>query len=228
MMLQCVDCTNQPLFAQLQLEERLFRWGHGAWWLYNASPHPTTAVLGYFQKRTETVRPTRLPILRRFSGGGAVIVGPGTPLSALITPIDNVLPPITRFYNAVRTIHPHLAHTENDFHIAQKKVAGHAIAQARGVSLLHTSWLFHYHPATMAALYHPPQEPSYRQGRQHTNFMGELRHFFSTPQALLQAVTEALKQHYTQVDVSWDEAWERAPAVASRMVYEKEPTERDS
>ena len=72
-----------PIMRQLQIEEALYRADDRNWCIVNRGAAPPTVVLGISGKPDELVHAERarrdgVPLLRRFSGGGTVLVGEGT------------------------------------------------------------------------------------------------------------------------------------------------------
>ena len=82
--LVCLDSV--PIYEQLQLEEALLRVGRGNWCLINTGS-PPAVVMGISAVAHEVVDCTKvqgIPLIRRFSGGGTVIVDPNTVFFTLI------------------------------------------------------------------------------------------------------------------------------------------------
>ena len=174
---------NIPIYDQLLLEEQLLREDTRNFCLINTGSTPTI-VMGISGKADALVHldqlPSSIPLLRRFSGGGTVIVDENTvfvtfisnksghPFSAYPEPIlrwsESVLAPATKG----------LKLRENDFVIGEKKCGGNALYIKKDRWLVHTSFLWDYDPKRMALLKHPAKTPHYREGRSHEEFVCRL------------------------------------------------------
>jgi len=140
-----------------------------------------------------------VPVLRRASGGGTVLQGPGCLSYAFVLPLD---------------LHPHLANIRSanqfilervagalhrwepatvfrgisDLAIGEMKISGNAQRRTGHALLLHGT-ILHGMPAQAIARYlkQPARQPDYRQGRSHGLF---LRTIEVPPEALKQAIAE--------------------------------------
>ncbi|KAM3370976.1 hypothetical protein ACQJBY_018373 [Aegilops geniculata] len=82
-LMRLVTMGGAPILQQLHLEERLLRRTSDNWCIVNDGTAPPTIVMGVSGKVSELVeiRPVlqdHVPVVRRFSGGGTVIVDQGT------------------------------------------------------------------------------------------------------------------------------------------------------
>lgn len=172
--------SGMPIMQQLQWEEALLRADDRNWCIINEGTPPAIVlgISGKINQHVDTVRNT-LPLVRRFSGGGTVVVNEDTLFVTFIfnetdigvsgTP-GNVMQWTAAFHKPLFDPHPfHLR--ENDFVIGEKKCGGNAQYLCRGRWLQHTSFLWDYDPALMDLLKHPPKMPSYRQNRGHQEFV---------------------------------------------------------
>ena len=78
-----LDHLNVPIMRQLQIEEALYRADDRNWCVVNRGAAPATVVLGISGKpetlvHTAHAKRDGVPLLKRFSGGGTVLVGEGT------------------------------------------------------------------------------------------------------------------------------------------------------
>ncbi|KAJ1450279.1 hypothetical protein M885DRAFT_469593 [Pelagophyceae sp. CCMP2097] len=187
-----VRLPSWPVGRMLELEEALLRHDSGNWILVNAlsAAHDPTVVLGLGGKAellcdVSRVRRDGVDVLRRFTGGGTVVVGPGTVLASLVFNFGDApcaaqpraimawseevyAPPFRRLGTALRL-------RENDYCVGDAKVGGNAqrISKMRWVH--HTSFLWDYDAKHMDYLTLPPKRPEYRADRQHTDFLSRLR-----------------------------------------------------
>jgi lipoate-protein ligase A len=175
--------NNKPINEQLALEEELLRAHTDNFCLINCGT-PPAIVMGISSQAEALVHldklPSHIPILRRFSGGGTVIVDENTLFITFIcNKADHPFPaypePILRWAASRLSPHiPNLALRENDFVIGSKKCGGNALYIKKDRWLIHTSLLWDFHPSHMALLKHPPKAPVYREGRAHEEFLCKL------------------------------------------------------
>lgn len=209
---------NLSIFEQLQLEEALLRTDTQNYCLINVGS-PPAIVMGISQDsklvvNRETHQQNPVPLIRRFSGGGTVVVEPSTVFFTLIVNHDNL--PVKPFPKEVlgwteKLIRPAFqglpfALRENDYVLGEKKCAGNAQYFTKGRCLHHTTFLWDYTPALMDLLLHPPKEPSYRQNRPHSDFLCTLKPYFRTQEEFTGAIQEALSGHFKPVPVTLEEA----------------------
>jgi lipoate-protein ligase A len=145
--------------------------------------------------------PPHIPILRRFSGGGTVIVDENTLFITFICnkaahPFPAYPEPILRW--AVSRLSPHIPNLElreNDFVIGHKKCGGNALYIKKERWLIHTSLLWDYCPTRMALLKHPPKTPVYRDGRGHEEFLCKLSEVISDKTAWVEEFKRSVANH---------------------------------
>jgi lipoate-protein ligase A len=130
-------------------------------------------------------------VVRRASGGGTVLIGPGTLQYAFALPHPTGAAPcsiddVKRFCSAV--VGDALAASgveaaiesdvSGDLHIGARKIAGVALRRVRDATLLHGTLLVNADLALIAeVLRHPSREPAWRQGRGHLAFVANLGNF---------------------------------------------------
>ena len=188
---------NMPIQRQLQLEEELLRSTQDNWFLINEGS-PVTIVMGISGKADELielslVEQDQIPILRRFSGGGTVIVDENTLFTTWICeknrfPFPAFPEPIMRWIASVykeALQHPQFALRDNDFVIGERKIGGNAQYIKKDRWLQHTSFLWDYQPERMCYLKHPPKTPAYRAGRSHDAFLSRLMDHFEDKEELV-------------------------------------------
>ncbi len=182
---------NRPE-ENLAADEALLNW---------CSQHPGTEVLRFWQSPSLFVvlghgnrtasevnqnacQDQGIPILRRCSGGGTVLQGPGCLNYAVILQIDShpELHSVTSTNTAImernRSILAPLApapitiqgHT--DLAIEGRKFSGNAQKRTRSHILFHGTFLLSMDLNQIRqVLHHPSLEPGYRAGRDHTEFL---------------------------------------------------------
>jgi lipoate-protein ligase A len=166
----------------------------------------TAVVLGLSRKRElevdeDACRRAGVNVLRRASGGGTVVVGPGTLQYAFVLPyrLSRELAGIREskaFCNrllvaALQQACPSLAprrrlpglrrppeleaHPSGDLLLERRKVAGVALKRKKHAMLLHGTVLEDADLGLIArVLRHPESEPDYRGGRGHLDFLANL------------------------------------------------------
>lgn len=173
-------------------------------------------VLGFANRLAEEVVEERceaagVPVLRRCSGGGTVLQGPGCLSYSLVLPIDESGPLATitganRFImdRQARALSAGLGESvtvegHTDLALRGRKFSGNAQRRRRDWLLFHGTFLLGLDSALMAAcLRAPPRQPEYRAGRSHEEFVTRL-----TLSAA--AVKEALRREWggTEALPSW-------------------------
>jgi lipoate-protein ligase A len=150
------------------------------------------AVLGYSGRIDKEVslarcRERRVPVLRRLSGGGAVLQGPGcfnyslvlqmrehaglhdvTATNAFVMQkLKQALEPVVPSAVAVQ------GHT--DLTLGGKKFSGNAQYRKRRALLFHGSFLLDFDVSLITELLlPPPKQPAYRRNRSHVDFLTNL------------------------------------------------------
>ena len=147
-------------------------------------------VLGYSNRidaevnRAECAR-RGIPILRRSSGGGTVLQGPGCLNYNLTLPIADETASITATNNFVMQRHRDamtaLLGREvqiqgcTDLTIGPRKFSGNAQRRKSRALVFHGCFLLNFDLEVIeAALSHPPKEPEYRGRRSHRDFLTNL------------------------------------------------------
>ncbi len=132
----------------------------------------------------DACRRDNVPVLRRFSGGGAVILGPGCLNYALAVSLvsypaleDVALSFETVLHRLIAALDvPGLSVADGtDLALNGRKVSGNAQRRGRRAFIHHGTLLYAF-DARLAARYlkAPPRQPAYRAGRQHTDFISNL------------------------------------------------------
>jgi lipoate-protein ligase A len=136
--------------------------------------------------RGDVCRELDVPILRRVSGGAAVVVGPGCLMYAVV--LDLRLRPKLRSIDqahaevlgtiaaALAPLVPDLARRGIcDLAIGEKKVSGNSVRLKRDHVLYHGTLLYDYQLEMIGrCLAMPPRQPGYRQARPHDAFVANL------------------------------------------------------
>lgn len=141
-----------------------------------------------------------LPLLRRASGGGTVLQGPGCLSYALVLPLDwhpdlgNIRTTnqfiLERIATTLRQWEPATAFRGiSDLAIDNRKISGNA-QRRTGKSLLFHGTILHGMGADLVARYlkHPARQPDYRSDRPHQAFLGTIN---APPHAIKQVIAAA-------------------------------------
>lgn len=209
---------SYPIYEQLLLEEMLLRTDSRNWCLINEGSSPAI-VMGISGKKQELVDCAKadhhkIPLIKRFSGGGTVIVDESTLFVTFICQknLHEFAPypePIMQWTETIyRDVfqHPEFCLRENDFVIGDKKFGGNAQYIKKDRWLHHTSFLWDYSPEMMQLLLHPKKTPSYRVSRNHEAFLCRLSEFFSDKEALISNIIDVLEKRYGVAPTSLEEA----------------------
>lgn len=167
-------------------------------------------VLGYSNRADSEAdlgfcRANGIPVLRRSSGGGTVLQGPGCLNYSLVLKIDSSYhKSITRTNRSVMERHQKMMEVilkkevkvegHTDLTIGGLKFSGNAQRRKRTHFLFHGTFLLDFDIAFMAkALKFPPLAPAYRNGRSHADFVVNL----GLPAA---SIKEALTKEWSAVE----------------------------
>jgi lipoate---protein ligase len=149
-------------------------------------------VVGYSNKVLSEVNVSAcnakgIPILRRFSGGGAVLQGPGCLNYSLVLRNGRLgIPPdLTDSYHYVLSRHLSLCANDgaaavqiqgvSDLALDGRKFSGNAQHRKRLCSLFHGTLLLYFDIALIeTCLLMPSRQPAYRHGRSHEAFLCNL------------------------------------------------------
>ena len=205
-----------PIFEQLQLEEALLRAGQDNYCLINHKSTPAI-VMGISGKVDELVaeehyKKNPIPIIRRFSGGGCVLIGQETLFLTFIfnrSSVDIGTCPKKLLEWTERLLQPAFGQMafkvcENDYVIGDKKFGGNAQYFTKDRWLHHTSILWDFCDAEMQVLKMPPKVPDYRQGRSHGHFLTRLNEHFDSKLEFFDNVVEAVGRQCTLIPTELD------------------------
>lgn len=212
--MKLLHLKNTPIFEQLQIEEALLRLDDQNYCIINEGS-PPAIVMGISGQLEELVNMERhgqnpIPIIKRFSGGGTVVVNHETLFVSFLFQKEahDFAPypePIMRWteglYKEAFAIEG-FALRENDYVIGEKKVGGNAQYLRKNRWLHHTTFLWDYQPELMDLLLHPKKTPTYREGRSHEAFITKLSEHLESKEAFLKGVKKALSHHFSYEEIS--------------------------
>lgn len=212
-----LELRNFSIYEQLLLEEHLLRTDRRNFCIVNYGSTPAI-VMGISGKPAELIdrektQKYNLPIIKRFSGGGTVVIDEDTLFITFISEKDThsfpAYPePILKWSESIykKAFPTNLFHLkENDYVIGEKKCGGNAQYIKKERWLHHTSFLWDYKPDLMGALLYPKKTPSYRAGRNHMDFLCTVKEHFNSKEAFVGFVKRALTSLYAVKEITIEE-----------------------
>ncbi|HSX12840.1 MAG TPA: lipoate--protein ligase family protein [Chlamydiales bacterium] len=209
-MIHLIELQNVPIFEQLQIEEALLRTDTRNFCVINYGS-PKAIVMGISGQAEKLlhvplVQQDQIPVIRRFSGGGTVVVDEETLFITFIfsknaldvSPFpESIMRWSADLYADAWNI-PGFSLLENDYIIQDKKCGGNAQYIQKDRWLHHTSFLWNYHQENMAYLQLPSKRPKYRQDRGHVDFLCTLRNVGSIPELIDRLKSAIVKRFKVQ------------------------------
>ncbi len=193
--MKCLDLTLPNPAQNLAADEALLDWcetgGADEVLRFWESPE-YFVVVGYANKlgtevQGEHCRVNQIPILRRCSGGGTVVQGPGCLNYSLILKIDEAGPTASitgtntlvmqRHQQALQTLLASPVRIEGvtDLALGSLKFSGNAQRRRKSHLLFHGTFLLNFDLPLIERLLTPPsKEPAYRRHRAHRDFVTNL------------------------------------------------------
>ena len=206
-LLNLIHTKNLSIETQLKLEKHLLKNQDKNYCLINEGCNDAI-VLGISNNKKEHVdlvkaKKNNIKIIRRFSGGGSVFVDKN---SFFITFIfskkelnfsfpEQIFKWTEAFYKEVFVLDS-FALKENDFVISDKKCGGNAQYITKHRWLFHTSFLWDFSKKNMDYLLLPKKAPSYRNERDHGDFLCVLKDFFVSKKLLSYSLKEQLAKGF--------------------------------
>ncbi len=199
---------NLSIYTQLQIEEALLRLDQGNHLIINEGT--SDAIVLGISGKPETlvdfswIAPRKIPVIRRFSGGGCVFVDKNTLFitflfekSTFSLPLfpEPLLQWTEKLYQKTWQI-PHFALRENDYVIQDKKCGGNAQYIKKEKWLHHTCFLWDFLEENMKSLLFPPKVPTYRGSRSHLDFLTPLKHHTSCKKSLIEQLKQTMKTDF--------------------------------
>lgn len=216
-MIHFLHLKNVSIFRQLQIEEALLRLDHRNWCIINEGS-PKAIVMGISGKPHELIdlektKAAKIPIIKRFSGGGTVIVDEDTVFATFICQKDlHDFPPFperilswsAEFYKKAFKI-PDFHLQENDYALKNLKCGGNAQYLRKDRWLHHTTFLWDFKNENMNYLLHPKKTPKYRDERSHLEFLCRLKTHFSSKDDMVLKIKAILESVYKIIYSSLEE-----------------------
>ncbi len=206
--LHLIQTHSLSIFQQLQMEEALLRADQRNWCLINHGS-PQAIVLGISGNADKLIDKSLvfkqpLPLIRRFSGGGTVIVDEDTFfVSFICNQADLNVPSYPhcvfqwseKFYSLVFK-DLNFKMVENDYVIENRKFGGNAQYMRKDRWLHHTSLLWSYDPKKMRYLQMPHKTPAYRERRSHEEFLCSLKSYMNSKEDLQMRILAELSNQF--------------------------------
>ncbi|GAB4232275.1 MAG: lipoate--protein ligase family protein [Chlamydiales bacterium] len=202
-----LNLDHHSILEQLKIEEALLRCDDRNWIIINSGSHPAI-VMGISGKIEELIhlenyRHFSFPIIRRFSGGGTVVVDENTCFISVICNQEAIdIPPFPQTIlqwngQLLRpVIGKHFSVCENDYVIKNKKIGGNAQYLTKKRWLHHSTLLWDFCPKKMDTLLMPPKFPKYRLNRTHHDFLCTLKSTFSTKKDFIEGLVNHLHKKF--------------------------------
>lgn len=238
-LMKLIRLKGVPILHQLHLEERLLRTSPHNWCIINDGTNLPSIVMGISGKPAELVEINsvlrdKVSVIRRFSGGGTVIVDPGTIFVTFICNKDDVpeVQPYPRpimswsslLYSKVFEGVGDFVLRENDYAFGNRKFGGNAQSITKNRWIHHTSFLWDYEIKNMAYLKHPKRVPEYRQARNHSDFICRMKEYMPRTNFISRTV-DALEGEFSVKTIDL-EAVESSPDTkfvhSSKVLTERE------
>jgi len=226
-----LQLRNVPILRMLQLEEALFRTDRRSWFITNewdsAQPAAEALVLGISGRpeqmlHVEVAQRSGIPVIKRFTGGGTVVVDSDTLFASFIV-AEGALPHVKPYPEPMLAWSGELyadalqrcgvrnfAVRANDYCLhadgVDLKFGGNAQSISGKRWLHHTSLLWDYAPARMALLQMPARQPEYRRQRPHESFVQGLGASFPCRDAFGRALVAAAGARFELEQVQIEEA----------------------
>ncbi len=210
MKLNFLELKNYSILEQLQIEEALLRLDKRNWVIVNQGSTKRSIVMGISSKPEEHINlgkasQDQIPLIKRFSGGGTVIVDDDTLFITLIiqkehspcTPFpEKIMRWLEALFSPAFDI-PQFALYQNDFVIGDQKCGGNAQYIRKDSWLHHVSFLWDYKQDSMDYLLMPPKMPNYRAKRTHDDFLCKLCDYAHSKPHLIEKLKRELAKRYT-------------------------------
>lgn len=209
--LHYLKLNHVSIYEQLKIEEALFRVDGRNWLILNSGSAPAVVlgISGNAEKmlNLSAVDKSGIPVIRRFSGGGTVVVDSSTLFISFIfqktdcacQPFPHPIMQWTEGVYRKAIGRSDFALRENDYVLGEFKFGGNAQSIAKDRWVHHTSILWDYRSDMMAHLKLPEKQPCYRSGRPHEAFLCRLKDYLPSTATLFDGILRELSQSYTLI-----------------------------
>lgn len=209
MIFHLIHLKGVSILEQLRIEEKLLREDTRNFCILNEGSTPAI-VMGISGKPHELIDAEKaselgFPVIKRFSGGGTVVIDENTLFATFICNKSEFEFPAypekimkwteSIYQPALNILGFHLK--ENDFVIENLKCGGNAQYIKKDRWLQHTSFLWDYCPKKMSSLLLPRKTPNYREGRAHTEFLCTLNKHLPSKKFFFKLIKDHLEKTYS-------------------------------
>ncbi len=248
--LNVVRCRGMPIIKQLQAEEVLLRHTNESWFILNRDMNDVSVVMGFSGKASELIdldhvrnsaaQGKNIKIIRRYTGGGTVIVDNATIFTSFIMnaadvpsrpyPRDIMSWSETIFKPAFEggSVRPGAVFSlrENDYVIDNLKIGGNAQSIVKDRWVHHTSFLWDYTAENMQFLLMPKKRPDYRGDRSHTKFLDKICNHMKSPTDMEDRILAQLQLAFDVNEVSSEALEIKLNQIARSSTFLKQPDVR--
>ncbi|MCH9630147.1 MAG: hypothetical protein S4CHLAM37_01400 [Chlamydiia bacterium] len=218
--LHIIHLKNTPILDQLKLEEALLRTDDRNFCILNEGS-TKAIVMGISGKEAELVdiektRKAGIPVIKRFSGGGTVIVDADTFFVSFLFRKDRFSFPAfperilnwsEDFYKGALNLEG-FALKENDYIIGNLKCGGNAQYIKKDRFIHHTTFLWDFDEENMKYLLHPKKTPKYREERSHLDFLCTMKEHIPSHAAFADLIKLELGKEHELIEVSYEDVLE--------------------
>ena len=214
-MLNFCHTKNLFILEQLRLEESILRADENSWCIINEGSSKKAIVMGSFGDKNALLLKTKekIPIIKRFSGGGTVIVDENTLFITFIFSKnllnfsfpEEIFKWSEDFYKKIFNFKT-FSLKENDYTLNNFKCGGNAQHIRRNRFLHHTSFLWDYKKENMEYLKIPKKIPKYRNNRDHLDFLCKLKNHFPSKEFFIEKFKKVLKSEFSIQNIPLKEA----------------------
>jgi len=174
----------------------------------------------------QSVQKEKIPVIKRFSGGGTVIVDENTLFISFLMAKEHL--EITAFpepilkwsadlYGSAWKIDGfHLK--ENDYCIGERKCGGNAQYIRKDRWIHHTSFLWDYAEKNMEFLLLPKKRPTYRKDRAHEEFLCRLKSSGKDPETRIDELKTELSKRFSLQALDLKELQEKPHRKATDLI----------
>ncbi|XP_020257291.1 uncharacterized protein LOC109833866 isoform X2 [Asparagus officinalis] len=220
-LMNVVRMKSMPILQLLQLEERLLRTSSDNWFIVNDGTIHPAIVMGLSGKLSELaelkhVLHDSIPVIKRFTGGGTVIVDDGTIFAAIICNKDDV-PGVQPYPRSIMSW--------TNYAFDTRKFGGNAQSITKNQWIHHTSFLWNYDVKNMDYLKLPMRASKYRLARDHVEFLCKMKEYLPSRSIFIERTITSLENHFSvrhvQAETIFDPS-ESSFSPSTRLLLEKE------
>ncbi|PKU71275.1 putative lipoate-protein ligase A [Dendrobium catenatum] len=228
------------ILQQLHMEERLLRASSDNWCIINNGTNQPNIVMGISGKpeeliEVELVLQDQVPVIRRFTGGGTVIVDDRTIFVTFICN-KNAIPGLQPYprpimswtgqlYKNAFEAYGNFQLCENDYAFGLRKFGGNAQSITKNRWIHHTSFLWDYDAKSMEYLRLPKRAPEYRLARNHSEFLCRMKDYLTSRSTFIERTISSLEDHFSVRITEFDcviDASESSQVLTTKLLTNQE------